>query len=172
METVDSIWSQRPLRTRSKKKEYKKPKIESKFIFQKWSEIYKSIHTSAQSEMIVFNYKVLFDALPCNQRFAIRVRNKCFLCERAEETQRHIFVDCLVTKALFAQSKAFFLEQNLQLTDHIIRFSVCLTQQDLRVVSIFKYALWGLRNKCRIMKVDNKNLIFKSLFQFYYKKFG
>jgi hypothetical protein len=85
------------------------------------------------------------------------------------ETRDHLFLDCPLTIELFHD--AFALNQSLQLTHKIVFFSQSLSKSDLRLVSIFKFALWNLRNKCRILRVDNKKLIFKKYFEFFLKKF-
>jgi hypothetical protein len=153
------------------KEYYIKPKVESKYKVCDWGEIYKNSLINTQwSDLQVFNYKVLFDALPCNQRFNNRIKNKCYLCNRSGETRDHLFVHCPVTIDLFAGIKVFLLKQDLVL-DHNIIMSVSLAKPDLRIISIFKYALWSLRNKCRISSVENKNIVFENLFKFYLKKF-
>jgi hypothetical protein len=55
----------------------------------------------AMKEVVMeMNYKVIFDALSCNQRFSNKKRN-CLFCENIIESRKHVFLECPFSKLMF-----------------------------------------------------------------------
>ena len=119
------------------------------------------------SELRALNYKILFDALPCNQRFNNREKIKCFLCERCTETRDHLFVDCSVSRSLFDSLRRLLNNRLLDMNLSTFMFGITITKHDSKIISLFKFVLWRLRNKCRKSPIANKKVLFDSLFLFF-----
>ena len=149
-----------------------RPKIESKYVCLDWREIYNNIHnTTVHSELRALNYKILFDALPCNQRFNNRIKQNCFLCDSCIESRDHLFIDCSFTRSLVGDFTDLLDDRLVSISINKFIFGIQLTKHDSKIISLFKFVLWKLRNKCRTSQVLNKKALFNTFFHFYFERF-
>ena len=92
-------------------------KIEYALEQNKITEMYRNIHDkSLTSDLISFNYKVVFGALYTADKFNnVKNNNKCVLCCKCKETCKHIFSECAVTIKLYEQYKHIYITLNYYL---------------------------------------------------------
>ena len=149
-----------------------RPKIESKYVSLDWREIYKKIHKHTENtELRALDYKTLFDALPCNQRFNNRIKQKCYLCNSCIESRDHLFIECLVSQSLFQGITDLLVNRMVPIDMNTFVFGINLTKHDSKIVSLFKFVLRDLRKKCRTSATSNKQVVFHRLFYFYNDRF-
>jgi hypothetical protein len=129
--------------------------------------VYKQIHSvSDDSDLRIFLYKLLFEALPSNQRFNNRKKRSCYLCNKEIESVSHLFYKCNKVSMLFNQNILSLLENKFFiLSKSSFWFNISLTKHDYKIISIFLYSVWLLRDKIRSCnKPENYKLFFKNIF--------
>jgi len=126
-----------------------KPKIESWDVCDDWSSVYKNIHNAIEnSDMRAFLYKLIFHALPVENRFNYK-KNMCFFCVKNKEDVSHVFYNCHKTNSLFDLVKEQLDERNFILSKHSFWFNITLSKHDYKYISIFLYSVWLVREKLR-----------------------
>lgn len=135
-----------------------RPKIEAKYIFQDWDQVYTRIHeTHENSEVRAFLYKLLHEALPCNQRFNNREKISCYFCNQNQESDDHVFYECSQTKLMFESVKRKLNNQKYCLNKINFWFNIESTKHDYKIISLFMYTVWIIRNNIRQLK-HNSNI--------------
>ena len=130
--------------------------------------IFNSLHHSGLlSNVLIVNYKLLFNSLPTNKKFNNRYDKKCYLCNKiTDEDISHIFVECDQTKKCFAYIKNNFLtNKNTSLTLSLVQSKLELNKKDYRLISNFVYSIWRARNKIKhSVGVINMLSLFERIF--------
>ena len=131
-----------------------------------WRKVYDNliIRTDA-TELKEINYKIIFDALSCNQRFS-KEKKKCVLCDKHEESRNHLFLECEVSKRLFKSMREYML-QEVEMNVDTIFLCRNLTKHDTKIISLYKYSLWKIRNMVRLSNQINITQAFKRLINYY-----
>jgi hypothetical protein len=177
MKEIDRVFHQK-INTLTTKVTYKimvdkyfiKPKIEASIKLEEipiidWKSIYTRICSIDNSDVRVLNYKIIYDALPCNQRFVKNDRRaRCSLCDKQTETLEHLYVRCKSTNELFRIIAGTLDNEELVLNKSSILFGLNLTERDFKTISFFKYLVWEVRKKLRISRVDTYLTVFKRLY--------
>lgn len=136
-----------------------KPKIESYYIYNEWINLYTRIHKiNANSNVRAFLYKLLYQVLPCNQRFNNRNKIACFLCQEFIESEEHLFYECGKMKKLFEIVRKDLVNPHFILKKKNFWFSETIDKIDFETIAKFLYTIWILRNKMRIdvnTNIDN-----------------
>jgi hypothetical protein len=143
-----------------------KPKIESWDECDDWSSVYKNIHNvSENSDMRAFLYKLIFHALPVENRFNNK-KNICFFCKKNKEDVSHVFYNCEKIISLFDLVRKELDEHSFTLSKQTFWFNINLSKHDYKYISIFLYTVWLVREKLR--KGANVNNL-KTIFENYFK---
>ena len=146
----------------------KAPKLQTLNPSLDWKEVFKlNQFVCRDSNIRSFNYKFLYDAIPCNQRFNNREKIKCYFCNNKTESTSHVFVECELTKDLFKSMESQFETKNLVLSVKKLCLAETLPKNDYILLSLFKIVIWQLRNYARTHK--NTSLS-KTIFENYFKK--
>ena len=155
-----------------------KPKIEASVKLDdihiiEWKSIYSRISSIENSDVRVLNYKILYDALPCNQRFVRNDRRaRCTLCDKQTETLEHLYIRCNSTKELFRIIAGTLDNEEIVLNKNSILFGLNLTERDFKTISFFKYLVWEVRKKLRKSRVDTYLTVFNRLYYAFKKIFS
>jgi len=141
-----------------------KPKIESWDVCDDWSSVYKNIHNAIEnSDMRAFLYKLIFHALPVENRFNYK-KNMCFFCVKNKEDVSHVFYNCHKTNSLFDLVKEQLDERNFILSKHSFWFNITLSKHDYKYISIFLYSVWLVREKLRKGTKSDIKILFNNIF--------
>ncbi len=77
--------------------------FEKMFPKLNWPRIYgKIIAQESISEIKACNYKIIFDALSCNQKFN-KTKRLCRLCNKRAESRDHLFLECEISQMMFQE---------------------------------------------------------------------
>ena len=146
----------------------KEPKIQTLNPGIDWKEVFKMNQFACRDSTIrSFNYKFLYDAIPCNQRFNNREKVKCYFCNSKTETTAHVFTECELTKELYKSIEDQLETENLKLSVKTLCLANKMSKNDSILLSIFKIVIWQLRNYAR----THKNFIVSNtIFENYFKK--
>ena len=140
-------------------------KVEKLNPFENWEQVYRKIHEEVNSDVRVFLYKLLFEALPVNNRF-FNKKNKCFFCNKAKEEVTHVFFECSITRNLFNLIVPSLDNNSIYLNKHSFWFSIEITKHDYKMISIFLYTAWLLRERLRRGgTISNIAIIFERIFK-------
>jgi hypothetical protein len=150
----------------------KRPTCESDIINIDWNDVYKKLlDKNLDSNLRIINFKILNNALSLNIKYSNRIQNRCYLCKNSKEELDHLFIDCQVTNRLFKDSVAKYFEKDFKYNKNSIYFSKNLDKKETKILSIFKYCIWKIRNMAK--KENYKNFeFFKKLFKkklYYFK---
>ena len=144
-----------------------KPKVESMYSNINWGIVYENVIINTNSsELKAINYKVLFDALACNQRFNGE-KVKCVLCDREEESRNHLFLKCEISKGLFKSMREFMVK-DWEMNEENIFLCINLTKHDTKIVSLYKYSIWKIRNLVKLSNQVNITQTFRRLINYYF----
>ena len=142
-----------------------KPKIESLYKEVEWREVYNNIHGIENTDVRELNYKILYNALSCNQSYTNKDhRRKCCLCGRVEENQEHVFLKCEHTSTLLESMKSLLENKKYKLNNESMTLCYNLSKHDYQVISTYKYCIWRLRNTVMRYRVENFKALFNSYF--------
>ena len=125
-----------------------RPEHQSKINLD-WIDVYKkTLSKSLDSRLREVNYRVIYNALSLGLKFTGKMNNRCYFCKNQKEDQDHLFINCKITENLFNQIRKN-LNQNFNLTKLKVFYSVGLDKNDLKIMSVFKYTIWSIRNIIR-----------------------
>ena len=134
-----------------------------------WEKVYKNFHLRfLNSNLNELNYKILYNGLALNFKRDSCVKNKCFLCKRANEDLDHLFINCIETNKFFNFIKHKFKEKNLVQNKNNIYFLNLKNKDDLKLISSFKMSIWQIRESIRKKKeIRDRNIYFLKFFDNY-----
>jgi hypothetical protein len=72
-----------------------------------------------------------------------------------------------VSRSLFDDVRTLLNDRLLDMKSSTFVFGMNVTKHDSKIVSLFKFVLWRLRNKCRTAQNVNKKVLFDSLIVFF-----
>ena len=124
-----------------------------------WEKIYKNLNNNKlNSDLRVNNFKIINNGLALDIKVE-KLRNLCYLCGKVRESNEHVFSECEIAKRLFEMNKSkFFNNSILEYDKKIVFYHYNLNQElSIKLVSIFKLAVWKLRN---FIKYDTSNSIY------------
>ena len=150
-----------------KKKFEKTPKCESlerQNFSIIWKEVYsKTLNKQLNSELRVFNYKVLMDGVKLVNK---NQNEKCSLCKKANESNEHLFVFCRKYIYFFNLIKYMFKKQTVTVKKELILYHEDLEEFiDFRLISVFKKTIWFFRNHIKYQNIKISDDYFISLFR-------
>ena len=126
--------------------------------------MYKNIHNAIEnSDMRAFLYKLIFHALPVENRFNYK-KNMCFFCFKNKEDVSHVFYNCQETNSLFDLVKEQLDERNFILSKQSFWFNITLSKHDYKYISIFLFSVWLVREKLRKGTKSDIKILFNNFF--------
>ena len=143
-----------------------RPKIESMYEIDDWTRVYKNIHNvSLNSDLRAFLYKLIYHALPVENRFNNK-KNVCFFCCKHKEDVDHVFYKCDKIINIFDLVREQLEEHNFILSKQTFWFNINLSKHDYKYISIFLYSVWLVREKLRKgANVNNIKTTFEKMFK-------
>ena len=155
---------------------YEKPRIEEKYVLDSWEICHRNLFDKTiHSELNSFNYKVLHGSLYTLDKFKNGKFKKCYFpnCS-SKESVDHIFGECSFTIAVYDHYIKLKYKNNIK-REQSIREELILMQgkndKQKEMISIFKMALWALRNIYRNGQVVYE-LILMDLINLYSRRFA
>ena len=154
-----------------------KPKCETEERDFEWKKIYKNLNNNKlNSDLRVNNFKIINNGLALDIKVE-KLRNLCYLCGKVRESNEHVFFECEIAKRLFEMNKSkFFNNSILEYDKKIVFYHYNLDQELCKLMSIFKIALWNLRNfikyetsNCKFINIESFKSILYSLKYKYFK---
>ena len=147
-----------------------RPKMENLYECENWSIVYNNIHSSENSDLRSFLYKLLFNALPVENQFNNK-KNSCFFCKSSKENVSHVFFKCRAEAELFALIRDTLNEQNFILTKKTFLLNIDITKHDYKIISIFLYSISLVREQIKKAKncIDIKCL-FRNIYNIQIEK--
>ena len=143
------------------------PKIPIDLSVIEQENLYLKIHKINKSSKIrIINYKLLFNGLPTNKKFKNRYSQKCFMCSKIiDEDIEHTFVNCNQTKLFYNYIRVEYLRnKKLENSIELLQYKDKVDDEDFKILSIFVYTVWRIRNMSIYENAFDCQIVFKILF--------